>query len=102
MGDRLRSELQVDERHVGRVRKDAASTDRRHMRRGLPEPVLEDRKIVWTEVPRNADVRLVEAQVDATGADEVDLADLARVDQVPNLVHGRAVQERVARHEHQS
>ena len=65
------------------------------------EPVAQDREVVRTEVPHDADVGLVQAEVHATRRDEVDLAEIAGVDQLLDRPHGRAVQERVARHEHE-
>ena len=45
--------------------------------RRLVEPVAEDREVVRAEVPGDADVGLVKAEVHAAGGDEVDLAELA-------------------------
>ena len=43
----------------------------------LAEPVAQDREVVRAEVPGDADVRLVQAEVHAARRDEVDLAELA-------------------------
>ena len=51
------------------------------------------------EVPDHADVLLVQAEVDALGGDEVDVAQLAGVDDLLDLAHGRAEDEGVADHE---
>ena len=50
------------------------------------------------EVPDDADVGLVQAQVDPAHRDEVDVAELSGLDQVADQVDGRAVEEGVARH----
>ena len=52
------------------------------------------------EVPDDADVGLVQAEVDAARRDEVELAELAAVDQLLDGDDRRAVEERVARHQH--
>ena len=65
------------------------------------EPVAEDREVVRAEVPDDADVRLVEAEVHAARRDRVDVAELTRLDQLADLVDRWAVEERVARHQHE-
>ena len=79
--DRPRGVLEVDERDVGDAR-DARSARliALDVRRGLVEPVAEDREVVRAEVPDDADVGLVQAEVHAARRDEVDLAELARLD----------------------
>jgi hypothetical protein len=44
------------------------------------QPVAKDRKVVRGEVPRDAHVGLVQAEVHAARRDEVDLAEVVRVD----------------------
>jgi hypothetical protein len=63
--------------------------------------VAEDREVVRREVPRDADVGLMQAEVHTARRDEVDLAELLRRDQVADHVHRRAVEERVAGHQHE-
>jgi hypothetical protein len=53
------------------------------------------------EVPRHAHIGLVEAEVHAADRDEVHLAQFAGVQQLADEVDGRAVEERVARHQHE-
>ena len=52
------------------------------------------------EVPRDADVRLVQAEVHAARRDEVDVPELAGLDQAADHVDRRAVEEGVAGHQH--
>ena len=101
MGDHSRAVLDVHECNVRRSRDHAAAAQRRHVARRLTEPVLEDREVVRPEVPDDARVRLVQPQVHATRRDEVDVAELTRHDQLLHELHGRAVEERVPRHEHE-
>ena len=49
------------------------------------------------EIPDDAGVGLMEAEVHAAYRDEVDVPQLSRVDQLFDPHHGRAVQEGVAR-----
>ena len=44
----------------------------------------------------------MQPEIDAAGRDEIDLAELAGVDQALDRGHGRAVQERVSRHQHEA
>ena len=101
MGDRPVRVLEVDERDVGDRRNDASSTQRADVRRPLAEPVAEDREVVWPEVPGDADIRLVEAEVDPARRDEVEVPELARFDQIANRDDRRAVEERVSGHDHE-
>ena len=66
----------------------------------LLEPVAQDREVVRREVADHA-VGLVLAEVHPRRGDEVDLAELVLLDQLADLVDGRAVEERVARHQHE-
>ena len=54
------------------------------------------------EVPDHAHVLLVQAEVDARRGDEVDVAELAAVDEVAELAHRRAEHEGVAHHEREA
>ena len=54
------------------------------------------------EVPDDARVGLMKAEVDAARGDEVDLAQLAGGDQVSDRLDRRAVEEGVTRHQHQA
>jgi len=56
---------------------------------------------VGGEVPDDADVLLVQAEVDTLHGDEEHVAELAGVDEVFDPPHGRAVDERVPDHERQ-
>ena len=53
------------------------------------------------EVPDDAHVGLVQPEVHAARRDEVDLAELAGIDQLADRDDRRAVEERVARHQHE-
>ena len=54
------------------------------------------------EIPDDADVRLVETEIHAARRDEVEIAQLARLDQVRWIGNDRrAVEEGVSRHQHQ-
>ena len=77
VGDRLRPELHVDERDVGDIRDHAATAERGDVRRRLVQPVAEDREVVRAEIPRDAHVGLMQAEIDAARRDEVDVAELA-------------------------
>jgi hypothetical protein len=94
-------ELEVDEGDVGGLRQHEAAAQRAHVRGPLVEPVVEDREVVRAEVPDDADVGLVEAEVDPARGDEVELAEHAALDQVPDRDDGRAVEEGMAGHQHQ-
>ncbi len=63
------------------------------------EPVAQDREVVRAEIPDDADVGLMQPEVDATRRDEVELAERPGVDQLLDEHDRRAVEERVARHE---
>ena len=78
-----------------------AAGRRRHLDDRLVEPVEQDREVVRREVADHA-VGLVLAQVHPRRGDEVDLAQDVLADQVADLVDRRAVEERVARHQHQA
>ncbi len=99
VGDRPGREAQVDERDVGGSGDDAGARQGRDLGRRLAEPVAEDREVVRGQVPDDADVRLVQAEVDPAHGDEVDLAELARLDQLLHAHDRGAVDERVARHQ---
>ncbi len=51
------------------------------------------------EIPGDAHIRLVQAEVDSARRDEVELPELARLDQLTNVHDGRAVQERMPGHQ---
>ena len=82
VGDRSAREFEVDEGDVGDRGDDAAAAERADGGGGLVEPVAEDREVVWCEVPGDADVFLVEAEVDPACGDEVEVAQLSGLDQV--------------------
>jgi hypothetical protein len=65
----------------------------------LAQPVVEDAEVVRGEVPDHAHVLLVEPEVHALGGDEVDVAEVAAVDDLLDLAHRGAEDERVADHE---
>ena len=54
------------------------------------------------EVPGDADVRLVETEVDPARRNEVELSQLSRLDEVADGNHRGAVEEGVSRHQHQT
>ena len=96
MRDRAGREPHVDEgdvRHPGstheRVMADISEGARRASSEGSRSRAA--------EVPDDARIRLVQAEVHAAHRDEEDLAELARADQLLDLHDRRAVQERVAR-----
>ena len=66
-----RGVLEVDERDVVAAGDDAASCDRRDRDGVLVEPVAQDREVMRAEVPDDADVVLVQAEVDAAHRDEM-------------------------------
>ena len=99
--DRARAVPEVDEGDIRRSGDEAGAAEGRDLGRALPEPVAEDREIVGREIPDDAHIRLMEPEVDPARGDEVDLAELARVDQRLDLHDRRAVEERVTRHQHE-
>ena len=66
----------------------------------LLEPVAQNREVMRAEIPGDADVGLMEAQVDPAHRDEVDLSERAGLDQLAHRDDRRAVEERVAGHQH--
>ena len=68
---------------------------------GSPEQVEDDGDVVRRQVPRHVDVLLEEAQVEAPGADVLDLADVAGLDDLLDAAHGGGVDEGVPHHERQ-
>ena len=101
MRDRPGREAKIDERHVGHGRNDAGPRDRVDRARRLAEPVVQDRDVVGPEIPRHADVLLVQAEIDPAHRDEIDLAKLSVADVVAHEAHRQAVEERVAGHQRQ-
>ena len=94
--------LQVDEGHVGDLGHDAAAAGDLTALGGLAQPVVEDAEVVRGEVPDHAHVLLVQAQVHALGGDEVDVAELAALDELLDLAHRRAEDEGVADHQREA
>ena len=88
MGDRARRELEVDERDVRDVRDHAAAAERADVTRRLTEPVAQDREVVRAEVPGDADIGLVQAEIHAARRDEVDLAELVGGERLLQEGHG--------------
>ena len=99
MRDGSRRVGQIDEADVGHPREHAAAAERRYLPGKIAEPVAEDREVVRPEVPDDADVGLMQAQIHATRGNEVDLAELARVDEALDHRDRWAVEEGVAGHE---
>ena len=80
---------------------DAAATERADPGRCLVQPVAQNREIVGREIPGDADVLLVETEVDPARRDEVELSQLSRFDEVADGNDRGAVEEGVSRHQHQ-
>ena len=102
MGNHTVLELEIDEGDVGNVGNDAPAAGRADVERSCIEPVAEHGEVVRAEVPGDAHVRLVEAEVHSTHRDEVDVPELAGQKEVANAVHRRAVQERVPGHQYEA
>ena len=100
VGHCRRWELEVNKGDIGGVGDDASATERRDARRHLIKPMAQNRRVVRSEIPDDADVRLVQSEIDATRRDRVDLAELARDDELGSRIHRRAEEERVVRHQH--
>ena len=66
-----------------------------------PKPVEEDREVVRGEIPDDAGVTLMKSEVHAAARYEVDLAELATVDEALHGAYRRAVDERVPAHQGQ-
>src|SRR5207237_6984651 len=60
---------------------------------------VEDREVVWRQVPQDVDVALDQAQVDAYGVDVEEVAQGAGGDQVADLLHCGRVAVGVVAHE---
>src|SRR4029450_7644858 len=88
-----------DERDVGVLGDDASAADRRHLCRELIEPVAKNRKVVGPQVPDHAHVGLVKAEIDAAGGDEVNVSQLAGIDELLDRPYRWAVEERMAGHQ---
>src|SRR5262245_1423552 len=102
MCDRTARELEVDERNVGNRGDDAAARECADPDGGLVQPVAQDREIVGREIPGDADVLLVETEVDPARRDEVEITQFARFDEVAYGNDRGAVEEGVSRHQHQT
>src|SRR6185369_17721205 len=100
MDERARRIREGDERDVGVLGDDASAADRRHLRRELIEPVAQNRKVVRPHVPDHAHVGLVKAEIDAARGDEVNVSQLAGIDELLDRPYRRAVEERMARHQY--
>ena len=66
------------------------------------QDVVDDRQVVRGEVPQHVDVGLDEAEVDAHGVEVLDVADVAAVDELADVLHGRRVAVRVVAHQHEA
>ena len=99
MRDSLRPVLEIHERHVGGAGNDAAAAQRGNSRRRLAKPVLQDRKVVRAEIPDDAHIGLMQAEIHTARRDEVDVAELTRPDQLLDRHDRRAVEERMPGHE---
>ena len=55
-----------------------------------------DREVVGPEIPDDADIALVEAEVDAAGGDEVDISQRVRLQHALDRSYRWAVDERMA------
>ena len=89
----------VDESDVRNVRQETAAAYSRDFCGKPIEPVTQNREVMWAEIPDDAYVGLVQPEIHATRGDEIDLAQLAAVDQALDRRHRRAVEERVPRHQ---
>ena len=87
IGDVFESALEVD----GAVGRDG--------HRLLVDDMVHDRKVVGGQVPDDVDVVLEEPQVDPDRIVEEELAQLARIDEFLDLLHGAREKERVVDHD---
>ena len=67
----------------------------------LVDEVEDHREVVHAERPEGVLVRADDAEVDPVAVDAEHVADLARVDQLLQLQHGRVVEQEMAGHEHE-
>ena len=74
---------------------------RRHRYRILPDEVVHDRDVVGRQVPHDVHVRLEQAEVDPHGIEVVEIADVARDDQLLHAPHRAREHERVIHREQQ-
>ncbi len=108
LGGREPGELEMDERavvvadiHEGdveRARDDRVARDAAH-ERGPAQPVEEDREVVRREVAHDADVALVDAEVDPARRAEIELADLPAFQPFLRCDDRRRVEECVTGHQ---
>src|SRR6266542_1933073 len=97
--NRARWKSEIHECDVRHVRNDAAATYGRHRGRLLAEPIPKNREVVRTEVPDDTHIRLVQPEIHPARRDEVDLAEVTRMDEVADDVDGRAIEEGVRGHQ---
>ena len=102
VGERPGAEAEAEEGDVGDPLDDGVAPAGGDRLGPLVEPVAQDREVVGAEVPDHADVALVQAEVHPARGDEVEVAELARVEQLLDRAHRRAVDERVAAHQHEA
>src|SRR5207253_10922913 len=100
VGGRAGRELNLQVAHVVHVVLDAGAPPGAHHHRVLPEHVHQHRDVVWGEVPEDVDVTLEQPQVESGGVAVVDVPQVARLHQAPELPDGGVVDEGVAGHEH--
>ena len=92
-------EAQREEGNVGDPRHDRVSSGSGDRPGRLAQPVPQDREVVRAEVPHDADIGLVKAEVHPARGDEVDLSQLPAIEQLLDRPDRGAVQERVAAHQ---
>ena len=90
---------EVDEGDVGNIRQHTAAADRGDLGGQIVEPVTQDREVVRAEIPDDAHVRLMQAQVHPARRDEVDLTERLGIDEPLDRGHRRAVEKGVTGHE---
>ena len=81
MSDRPDGKLEVDERDIRDRRNHESARQRADVGGALSEPVAEDREVVRAEVPGDADVRLMQAEIDPARRDEAEITERAGLDQ---------------------
>ncbi len=67
----------------------------------LWQDVVEDRQVMWREIPEHVDVGLHQPEVDADGVDVLDVSEVTCHHEVPHALHRRGVAVGVVRHEDQ-
>ncbi len=96
-----RREPEVAEDDVLDARLEEVAAERDRLDRVLVEEVEDDGEVVDAERPQRVLVRRITPEVLPVAVDAEDVAERASVDELPELLHARVVEQQVAGHEHE-